>query len=74
VLTPPVEREAAFHQQASYKYYIIHSPQSGMSLFLSSLLLLLLGFYFVLNDLISFIEWDIIKLNSSRIVITFLFD
>jgi hypothetical protein len=34
------------------------------------LLLFLLGFYFVLNDLIYFIECDIITLNSSRIVIT----
>jgi NADH-ubiquinone oxidoreductase chain 5 len=47
---------------------------SSISLFLSTLLLFLLGFYFVLNDLIYFIEWDIITLNSSRIVTTFLFD
>jgi NADH-ubiquinone oxidoreductase chain 5 len=32
------------------------------------------GFYFVLNDLVYFIEWDIITLNSTRVVITFLFD
>jgi NADH-ubiquinone oxidoreductase chain 5 len=47
---------------------------SFIFLFLSSLLLFILGFYFVLNDLIYFIEWDIITLNSRRIVITFLFD
>lgn len=40
---------------------------SGVSLFLG-------GFYFVLNDLVYFIEWDIITLNSGRVVITFLFD
>nr|URX52923.1 NADH dehydrogenase subunit 5 [Glyptotermes sp. 5 AB-2022a] len=47
---------------------------SFIFLFLSSLLLFMLGFYFVLNDLIYFIEWDIITLNSSSIVMTFLFD
>jgi NADH-ubiquinone oxidoreductase chain 5 len=47
---------------------------SFIFLFLSSLLLFISGFYFVLNDLIYFIEWDIITLNSRRIVITFLFD
>jgi NADH-ubiquinone oxidoreductase chain 5 len=47
---------------------------SFVSLFLFSLLLFLLGFYFVLNDLIYFIEWDIITLNSIRVVITFLFE
>jgi hypothetical protein len=31
---------------------------SFVSLFLFSLLLFLLGFYFVLNDLIYFIEWE----------------
>nr|AVN67943.1 NADH dehydrogenase subunit 5 [Parcoblatta uhleriana] len=34
----------------------------------------MLGFYFILNDLIYFIEWEIIMLNSSCIVMTFLFD
>nr|WES82316.1 NADH dehydrogenase subunit 5 [Glyptotermes angustus] len=38
------------------------------------LLFFLWGFYFVLNDLTYFIEWDIITLNSSSIVMTFLFD
>jgi NADH-ubiquinone oxidoreductase chain 5 len=36
-------------------------------------LLFLSGFYFVLNDLIYFIEWDTITLNSRRVVMTFLF-
>lgn len=32
------------------------------------------GVYFLLNNIIYFIEWEIISLNSSIIVITFLFD
>jgi hypothetical protein len=44
-----------------------------ISLFISDVFLFLLGFYFVLNDLIYFIEWNIITLNSGRIVMTFLF-
>jgi NADH-ubiquinone oxidoreductase chain 5 len=32
------------------------------------------GFYFALNDLVYFIEWDIITLNGTRVVMTFLFD
>nr|AVN67661.1 NADH dehydrogenase subunit 5 [Parcoblatta pensylvanica] len=34
----------------------------------------MLGFYFILNDLVYFIEWEIVMLNSSCIVMTFLFD
>nr|URX53480.1 NADH dehydrogenase subunit 5 [Kalotermitidae sp. 5 AB-2022a] len=33
-----------------------------------------LGVYFVLNDLIYFIEWDVVTLNSGSVVMTFLFD
>nr|AVN67932.1 NADH dehydrogenase subunit 5 [Parcoblatta fulvescens] len=33
-----------------------------------------LGFFFILNDLIYFVEWEIIMLNSVTIVMTFLFD
>nr|URX53222.1 NADH dehydrogenase subunit 5 [Rugitermes laticollis] len=40
----------------------------------SGLIMFLVGWYFVLNNLIYFIEWDIITLNSSSIVMTFLFD
>nr|AVN67749.1 NADH dehydrogenase subunit 5 [Eurycotis sp. B074] len=36
--------------------------------------LVYLGFYFIMNDLIYFIEWDIISLNSNSVVMTFLFD
>lgn len=31
-------------------------------------------FIFLLNDMIYFIEWELVSLNSIRIVITFLFD
>nr|YP_006504046.1 NADH dehydrogenase subunit 5 [Cryptocercus relictus]AFM92546.1 NADH dehydrogenase subunit 5 [Cryptocercus relictus] len=43
-------------------------------LFMLGIFLVLLGFYFLMNDLIIFIEWDVISLNSSSIVMTFLFD
>nr|AVN67639.1 NADH dehydrogenase subunit 5 [Parcoblatta divisa] len=41
---------------------------------MTSFLMGMLGFYFILNDLIYFIEWEIIMLNSSCIVMTLLFD
>nr|UGN61648.1 NADH dehydrogenase subunit 5 [Cryptocercus wolongensis] len=47
---------------------------SFIFLFMLGIFLVLLGFYFLMNDLIIFIEWDIISLNSSSIVMTFLFD
>nr|URX53235.1 NADH dehydrogenase subunit 5 [Neotermes nr. kartaboensis] len=43
-------------------------------LFVFGVFLFFVGFYFVLNDLIYFVEWDIIALNSSSVVMTFLFD
>nr|UQJ75229.1 NADH dehydrogenase subunit 5 [Tauritermes triceromegas]URX54052.1 NADH dehydrogenase subunit 5 [Tauritermes triceromegas] len=43
-------------------------------LFFSGMFLFAVGIYFVLNDLIYFIEWDIITLNSGSVVMTFLFD
>nr|YP_010946603.1 NADH dehydrogenase subunit 5 [Margattea spinosa]WGO57321.1 NADH dehydrogenase subunit 5 [Margattea spinosa] len=43
-------------------------------LFMSSLMVLVMGFFFILNDLIFFVEWEIVTLNSSSIVMTFLFD
>nr|URX53183.1 NADH dehydrogenase subunit 5 [Neotermes phragmosus] len=43
-------------------------------LFVFGIFLFAGGFYFVLNDLIYFIEWDVITLNSGSIVMTFLFD
>ncbi len=39
-----------------------------------SLSCFLLSLYFLLNDMIYFIEWELVSLNSIRIVITFLFD
>jgi NADH-ubiquinone oxidoreductase chain 5 len=30
--------------------------------------------FFVVNDLVIFVEWDIVSLNSSSVVMTFLFD
>nr|WGO58166.1 NADH dehydrogenase subunit 5 [Scalida pyrrhocephala] len=47
---------------------------SFIYLLLMSLLMVLLGFYFILSGNIIFIEWEIVSLNSSSIVMTFLFD
>nr|AQP27379.1 NADH dehydrogenase subunit 5 [Aderitotermes cf. fossor BDIT074] len=33
-----------------------------------------MGFYFIMNDLVYFIDWDVITLNGSSVIMTFLFD
>nr|WKU83826.1 NADH dehydrogenase subunit 5 [Brachypalpus oarus] len=43
-------------------------------LFFVSITMLLLSFYFIMNELIFFIEWEVVSLNSMSIVMTFLFD
>nr|YP_009563687.1 NADH dehydrogenase subunit 5 [Eristalis tenax]QAX27165.1 NADH dehydrogenase subunit 5 [Eristalis tenax]UXG18984.1 NADH dehydrogenase subunit 5 [Eristalis tenax] len=43
-------------------------------IFCMSITLLLFSFYFILNELIFFFEWEIVSLNSMSIVMTFLFD
>nr|AMP43788.1 NADH dehydrogenase subunit 5 [Rhamphomyia insignis] len=47
---------------------------SFVSLFMISMSLFLTGINFLLNDLVVFIEWEIVSLNSMSIVMTFLFD
>lgn len=47
---------------------------SFIFLLITRILIVFLGFYFIINDLIYFIEWEIVILNSRRITITFLFD
>ena len=32
------------------------------------------GVYFIINDLVYFIDWNIITLNGNSVIITFLFD
>nr|YP_010835944.1 NADH dehydrogenase subunit 5 [Scopura montana]WGC89463.1 NADH dehydrogenase subunit 5 [Scopura montana] len=39
-----------------------------------ALMLVCGGFYFIMNDLVYFIEWEILSMNSAVIVMTFLFD
>lgn len=39
-----------------------------------SLLFFIFSLYFLLKDLVYFIEWDLLTINSSSIIITFLFD
>nr|AMW67808.1 NADH dehydrogenase subunit 5 [Sisyra nigra] len=43
-------------------------------LLISSLINFLMFLYFIINDLVIFIEWEIVSLNSNSIVMTFLFD
>nr|ASM82807.1 NADH dehydrogenase subunit 5 [Neoperla sp. FS-2017] len=47
---------------------------SWFFLFCLSLLCVILGFYSISQDLVYFIEWEVLSLNSSNIVMTFLFD
>nr|URX53209.1 NADH dehydrogenase subunit 5 [Cryptotermes rotundiceps] len=47
---------------------------SFIFLFFVGVFLFVGGFYFVLNDLVYFIEWEVVTLNSSSVVMTFLFD
>nr|YP_010946759.1 NADH dehydrogenase subunit 5 [Pseudophoraspis kabakovi]WGO57516.1 NADH dehydrogenase subunit 5 [Pseudophoraspis kabakovi] len=43
-------------------------------LFFLSFVLFLMGFYFIMNDLVYFIEWEVVTINSGSIIMTFLFD
>nr|UIX55372.1 NADH dehydrogenase subunit 5 [Eremiaphila sp.] len=47
---------------------------SFFSLINMSLIFMISGFYFIINDLVYFIEWELVMLNSSSIVMTLLFD
>nr|UBN08898.1 NADH dehydrogenase subunit 5 [Panesthia parva] len=47
---------------------------SFVFLFISSLILFSLSFYFIMGDLIYFIEWEIVSINSSCVVMTLLLD
>nr|QZP41042.1 NADH dehydrogenase subunit 5 [Geoscapheus dilatatus] len=47
---------------------------SYIFLFFSSIILFSLSFYFIMNDLIYFIEWEIVNINSGCMIMTLLFD
>nr|UBN08937.1 NADH dehydrogenase subunit 5 [Panesthia sloanei] len=47
---------------------------SFIFLFLSSIILFSLSFIFIMNDLVYFIEWEIVSINSGCVVMTLLFD
>nr|YP_010257215.1 NADH dehydrogenase subunit 5 [Teratura megafurcula]QVM19039.1 NADH dehydrogenase subunit 5 [Teratura megafurcula] len=47
---------------------------SFVFLFCMALFLVMMGLYFVMNDLVIFVEWEVFTLNSSSVVMTFLFD
>nr|YP_010265777.1 NADH dehydrogenase subunit 5 [Coquillettidia nigricans]UIS24531.1 NADH dehydrogenase subunit 5 [Coquillettidia nigricans] len=54
--------------------FINYCKNSFMFLFLLSMFLFFIGLKFMLEDLVYFIEWEIVSLNSISIVMTFLFD
>nr|YP_010127605.1 NADH dehydrogenase subunit 5 [Platycheirus albimanus]QPP19861.1 NADH dehydrogenase subunit 5 [Platycheirus albimanus]UXF58171.1 NADH dehydrogenase subunit 5 [Platycheirus albimanus] len=43
-------------------------------LFTMSISLLLCSMYFILNEIVFFLEWELVSLNSMSVVMTFLFD
>nr|YP_010506505.1 NADH dehydrogenase subunit 5 [Volucella nigricans]UXF58223.1 NADH dehydrogenase subunit 5 [Volucella nigricans] len=45
-----------------------------MLLFFISISLFIFSIYFILNELVFFLEWEVVSLNSMSIVMTFLFD
>nr|WNH36469.1 NADH dehydrogenase subunit 5 [Nasutitermes nigritus] len=47
---------------------------SFVFLFFSGWVCCVLGSYFIMNDLVYFVDWNIITLNGSSIIMTFLFD
>nr|YP_010385252.1 NADH dehydrogenase subunit 5 [Anatrichus pygmaeus]UPM51788.1 NADH dehydrogenase subunit 5 [Anatrichus pygmaeus] len=47
---------------------------SFIKLILISMSLFLMSLYFLMNELVYFLEWEVISLNSMNIVMTFLFD
>nr|YP_010461166.1 NADH dehydrogenase subunit 5 [Strophopteryx fasciata]UUF92097.1 NADH dehydrogenase subunit 5 [Strophopteryx fasciata] len=47
---------------------------SFITLFCMALCLVSMGFYFIMHDLVYFIEWEVLTLNSSPIVMTILLD
>nr|YP_010713099.1 NADH dehydrogenase subunit 5 [Meromyza saltatrix]WDA93965.1 NADH dehydrogenase subunit 5 [Meromyza saltatrix] len=47
---------------------------SFVKLMLISLLLFFMSLYFMLNEMTYFLEWEVVFINSSSIVMTFLFD
>nr|YP_011002196.1 NADH dehydrogenase subunit 5 [Dicranoptycha shandongensis]WPO01001.1 NADH dehydrogenase subunit 5 [Dicranoptycha shandongensis] len=55
-------------------YYISICFISFISLFMISVLLFICSMNFLLSELVYFIEWEVISLNTSSIVMTFLFD
>nr|ATN40444.1 NADH dehydrogenase subunit 5 [Xizicus howardi] len=47
---------------------------SFVFLFSLAMFLMMMGIYFIMNEIVIFIEWEIFTLNSSSLVMTFLFD
>nr|QVL28826.1 NADH dehydrogenase subunit 5 [Mallota bellus] len=43
-------------------------------IFFTSITLLVFSFYFIMNELVFFFEWEVVSMNSMSIVMTFLFD
>nr|QLY89922.1 NADH dehydrogenase subunit 5 [Clusiodes albimanus] len=47
---------------------------SFIFLFLNSMYCMLLGMWFIYKEMVIFLEWEVVSLNSNMIVMTFLFD
>nr|YP_009349825.1 NADH dehydrogenase subunit 5 [Metrioptera bonneti]AQM39961.1 NADH dehydrogenase subunit 5 [Metrioptera bonneti] len=47
---------------------------SFLFLFISAMISIMMGFYFIMSDLVVFVEWEVFNLNSSSVVMTLLFD
>nr|YP_010730238.1 NADH dehydrogenase subunit 5 [Biomeigenia flava]WEG23053.1 NADH dehydrogenase subunit 5 [Biomeigenia flava] len=47
---------------------------SFINLFLISMFLFFMGIYFIMNDLIMFIEWEVVSFNSMNMIMTLLLD
>lgn len=55
-------------------YFVNYCKNSFYILFIIRISLFIIGIKFLLNNLIYFIEWEVVSFHSIRIVITFLFD
>nr|UZH93072.1 NADH dehydrogenase subunit 5 [Microconema sp. 1 LLL-2022a] len=47
---------------------------SFVFLFFMAAFLMMMGMYFIMNDIVIFVEWEVFTLNGSSLVMTFLFD
>jgi NADH-ubiquinone oxidoreductase chain 5 len=58
----------------SLSWIMIFMSVPSVLFFCSYIFPFLTGFFFIMGDLVYFVEWDIVTLNSVSIVMTFLFE